>query len=1317
MLTFKKACKKLNDVFKRSKEVTEGVEKIIPYLTIVSTGVAVGGGVLTTAVIIAASAAAVNGLSSILRLVTDPAKGDSLSGEERFELCFHLYCHQAYAMATATILKKHDISDINTRKISEQKVISLEEIETYWDFELDILGNSKELFSVYSDHLRYMIKSERTISSDEGDVIKEIENAAQSYLLQLISKPSDLTSEWIFRYVRLNELLRQRSVKDSLPENIVKAIEAVLDNFVSKTSSRSQQAWNDYRDYLQKLPKVEIFESKFGIEDLYILPNYTYYQAKGKGAARNKPQQDILRKHLAEFLTMLISNRVQSSDTIFIFGEPGIGKTSISQIFASNLSKIEYMHPVFIPLHKINPDKDLHDEVVDFLSQTLPKEAVDNLPYESNLVFIFDAFDELAHATRERIGEFFRQIDNFSKGSLYRNATVIVTGRDTLFSRDDVLIPRHSHVITLAPFDKEQVWEWSEKWNKLTNRYFDGTQFLDEDTENKSDLHDFATQPFLLYLLAKLDEEGYTIDKEIIRSSRAQVYRYITKWCCERHDRHKRQSKDITITGAEMRRFLRITGFCTLAYGSRLIDIGHLQQMLEQLEDRSEADQYINYAAEQTIMSFYLDKVDKEHWQFKHKSFGEYFAAEYIADSLHRLIAQKEDPDDDKQLYFEKSDEEAAALWSELFARNIITPEIQLLLEPMLGDWVSFVRGVKQEKTTQGLENLLVRCKTLYMRFINERDMKYLSEHADKFSIETTQAWANFGISTLLFGNLCARTLSQKGNQIYFELDHRAGEKCWKIFSVVKRNLDLSDLKTAYRLFKGASLYTETSLNKYLLSALPFVRLFNKQVLTADDCEINEILDESPVFSFHDCQMSFADFSGYNWGNGEFINVRLKYSYFCNSEQNYIKFIDSDLTGADFSNTSISNSQFIGYVFEGVCFKNAIIKDVRFSLPSEELNKTKQQKLSHINFQNCSFLDVDLFCTEFERCSFKEAFLTKVNLEKSKFSSVDFTNIVIKKSNMRNVKFSSDPLILSQKEIDQLLSSVSSYENPSESFLQEEQVIEAFEVDIPEMDEISECDFSGSDFRGADLTGAVFKNCKLINADFRGADFQGAILSNAVLSNADFRDIRYNYDKLEKMELEVDDFEEEIEVYDELEEDEKIEKNELEDNEESYEIEVEEELELDILVEDEESIETKDSGEQYKLEDALKVLKIIEKEFPENLIHDIKDNKHLVPAFEEDNESKTEDEQDEEEIELFDDEDEIGAIPEEIDSEDEEYILEKKEDGRIDFRGAILKDVDFTNSDLSGADFRSATFSYSPEIRKFIDSFKMQPTDEDIITS
>ena len=832
MRNFKQVKKTLSSFFKDSKEVSGGIGKLIPYITILTTGAVIGGGVLTFGAVLVASAAAVEGISAILAVLS--SKKENFGNQERFEIYFHLLCHQSYALALKDALKDlRKIADVKIRT-DELKQLSgptIEETMTSWDYDLDSSSYSNPLFETYDKYLNLLLVAAKVDSKKIETILSKINEEARSNLFKLMSKPTE-PYDWMYRYVQLKELIKARKASDSLPVKIGETIQKATEGFLDKVERRSVEAWKQYRKQLEELPSKEIFGSDFGIEKLYVLPNFTYYRARSTKLSHNpsleEKQELPLRSNLPVFLAHLISTRTSRDNLIFIFGDPGIGKTSLAQMFAAGLARNESFHPIFIPLQNVDPTADLLAEIEKFIDGTFLRDTRLDLPYCSNVVFILDAFDELAQATRERMGDFFRRLEEFSREGIYRNASIIATGRHTLFTRDDIMIPSNTHVITLQPFEKDQIEEWSNKWNKLTSQNFDGINFWKE--KEGGDLREIATQPLLLYLLAKLEAEGEKVDPSRMEMSRSEVYRHIIQWCCDRHNELRAKRHSITFTGTDMRHFLRVAGFCTMAFGSGSIHIDQLQEMLGNVGLTPEAVQKKeNYEAQQTFLSFTFHKVGQSSWEFKHKSFSEYLAAEYIGEALGRTIAEKEDSDLPGHYQWEIKDGEVAILWAELFARNTLTPEVQLYLGPMLGCWTEFIRNEDYENRPKGLKRLLDRCGPMYVRFVREKDMEHLTNIARQSGIEPTRALVNFGMATLILGSYCARSLSTESEKAYFEVERVCPNGWWKMLNAIMRYADFSNIGIARRLFLGVSLVSDEGIlfpGNYCPGVLlPFLRI------------------------------------------------------------------------------------------------------------------------------------------------------------------------------------------------------------------------------------------------------------------------------------------------------------------------------------------------------------------------------------------------------------------------------------------------------------------------------------------------------------
>lgn len=809
MINFEQLKKKIHSFSKESKEATDGLEKLTPYFTIITTGTLTANAPLTIVGIIGASIQALGGISRISALLLGPS-GDSIEPKDRFEMIFHLACHEAYIYAMETGLNKL-AEDNKNREIAPSKIASecksrIEKENTSWQYELDFSSSPIPLFNAYSELLRIYLEQAGVSKEDIIARLEEIDKSARTKLDILICKPEE-ANNWIYNYTRLDELRKSRKSLEKLDE-VTESVKKMFEGYLDRENEEEKEAWVKYREYLSGLPGEKFFASDFGIKDLYVLPSFTYYRSGVRFFSRIEEcgmgkTELPLRENLPEFLSHLISNRKLRENLIFIFGDPGIGKTSFSHVFTSALAKNEAVHPVFIPLKEIKAGADMFDEIEEYIGRTIRCD-INRFHHNSNIVFILDGFDEISHATKETMGNLFKRLKNFGDHELYRNASIIVTGRHILFSHDDPIFPRDTHIITLQPFDLEQTSEWCRKWNDITSREFNALDYVKEDEE--SDFKEIISQPMMLYLLAKLAEEGMEIDPENIETALPDIYRHIIDWCCKRHDERCLPG---SIPGRKMRQLLRMAGFGTFVLASRQIGADDLQDLLKERElGLEEFRDKKHYEAERTFLFLAFDKqkgVDK--WEFKHKSFGEYLAAEYIAGEIDRAIK----PGDDccpGEIHFNMKDNEASLLWAGLFSSNVIPHEIQRFLEPMLDGWKSFVAGnradVDKDKDST-LALLMKRCGTIYRRFMREKepDHENITKTARKYKIEPSRAMANFLVNTLILGSYCARSLSSESDNVYFNVEEYAPCSWWKMQNIILGNYGQINFNAVGRAYRG----------------------------------------------------------------------------------------------------------------------------------------------------------------------------------------------------------------------------------------------------------------------------------------------------------------------------------------------------------------------------------------------------------------------------------------------------------------------------------------------------------------------------------
>jgi hypothetical protein len=307
---------------------------------------------------------------------------------------------------------------------------------------------------------------------------------------------------------------------------------------------------------------------------------------------------------------------------VFVYGAAGLGKSSLCLMLADRLAARDDLWPVLVRLRDVDPQRQLLPEVERVLG-VAKGVFTQGLAAVPRLVLILDGFDELGDASRGGNAVFLSQVrDALREGTVH---ATVVTGRDTLRRERDALTPEEAEVFRLLPFDLRRVRAWCKAWREATGHTFDGARFWRED-EREDSLRDIASHPLMLYMLARMEAAGKSLD-EAGDHGRFAVYRTIVDWCCLRH--RELRPKDVW-NERVMRRFLRAAGFASMAKGRDVLHLDDLRDAIVAL-GLEVGDDSARFAAERAVLFFARRGPDEMTWEFTHRSFGEYLAAEWLA--------------------------------------------------------------------------------------------------------------------------------------------------------------------------------------------------------------------------------------------------------------------------------------------------------------------------------------------------------------------------------------------------------------------------------------------------------------------------------------------------------------------------------------------------------------------------------------------------------------------------------------------------------------------------------------------------------------
>ncbi len=198
---------------------------------------------------------------------------------------------------------------------------------------------------------------------------------------------------------------------------------------------------------------------RFGLDQIYVELNAYYEADPGMGEmprALHKRKRTVVSLELE--LERWLGTRSRDDAIRVISGGPGSGKSSFARIFAARIAERGGPKCLLIPLHLIDPDKDLVDEVGQFAkTEGLTQNPLDPASPEPDLLIIFDGLDELAtqgKATAETARAFLRHLD-LTVDKCNRQSVrlrVLVSGRELIVQENETEFRRPQQILNLLPY-------------------------------------------------------------------------------------------------------------------------------------------------------------------------------------------------------------------------------------------------------------------------------------------------------------------------------------------------------------------------------------------------------------------------------------------------------------------------------------------------------------------------------------------------------------------------------------------------------------------------------------------------------------------------------------------------------------------------------------------------------------------------------------------------------------------------------------------------------------------------------------------------
>jgi hypothetical protein len=445
-------------------------------------------------------------------------------------------------------------------------------------------------------------------------------------------------------------------------------------------------AWSALRERLRAKPDEKIWGDPEGValRGLWVTPLCTHHKGprprhdrtflalREKKPRAETPVEDVLAAVEAFAL------KPHAPNVALVVSAAGLGKSSFSIMLADRLARHPEVSPVLVRLRDIDPARPLLSEI-EHVSRRDGVVFAEGLRAARDLVLVLDGFDELGDSAHGSPGLFLMRLRDLVRDGLVHAA--VITGRDTLLRDEDGAIPEGTDIYTLLPFDPPRVKRWGKNWERVTGYPFDTARFTRRSKDVGEDpLREVASHPLMLYMLARMEASGEGVDGETFED-RAKVYRRILDWSCQRHQDLRPGDP---WKAAQMRRFLRAAGYASVVRGREVLRLGDLKDAIEALNLAADGDAS-RFAAMHTLLSFTRRGAEDQTWEFTHRSFGEFLAAEWLASRVLGLIERKKNPLDPEETW-RLDASEATREWMAAFGTVLIPENVERYLLWLLRD-------------------------------------------------------------------------------------------------------------------------------------------------------------------------------------------------------------------------------------------------------------------------------------------------------------------------------------------------------------------------------------------------------------------------------------------------------------------------------------------------------------------------------------------------------------------------------------------------------------------------------------------------------
>ena len=377
-----------------------------------------------------------------------------------------------------------------------------------------------------------------------------------------------------------------------------------------------------------------------------------------------------------------------------------------------------------MPLHLIDPDKDLVDEVGRFVQAegVLTQNPLDPNSPESNLTIIFDGLDELASqgkAAAETARGFVREVEKTLERRNLQSTRlrILISGREVVIQENESEFRRNRQILFLLPYalsegDRQDYQDagnllktdlrrqWWQAYARLTGKDFDGlpSQLA------RGDLDEITAQPLLNFLLALSFTRGKVNFEQDVNLN--LIYADLVDAVYERG--YEKRRPYVPIRQMKFDGFSRVLeeiGLASWHGDGRTTTVREIEEHCKVSEVGKLLDVFQEGAKAgitRLLAAFFFRQYGVRAsgdptFVFTHKSFGENLTARRIVRGVIKIVRELQLRDEDPDQGWDEK--EALKYWVQLcgpsamtgYLLDFIRNEIQLRSVDEISSWQQFL--------------------------------------------------------------------------------------------------------------------------------------------------------------------------------------------------------------------------------------------------------------------------------------------------------------------------------------------------------------------------------------------------------------------------------------------------------------------------------------------------------------------------------------------------------------------------------------------------------------------------------------------------